>query len=572
MKLSNRTSRVILAVMIVLSLGVSVFYMSLKAGYHEDELLTYNLANSSKQLALGDWSTPQDMNEYLAVTPEHRFDYQQVVDNQIIDASHPPFYYAIVHTVCSFFPGVFSKWLAFVINLVMMTGSLIMLYKIGKRVTDTNLYALIAVGGYALSISCITSTIYLRMYSSLMFFVLAFIHITLWFCDKKNTVSWKHCLVMLPVVTLGILTQYYFILMAGLAGLVFLIFKIREKCFKDLFWYIGTAVVGAGLALAIYPHIIENVLGGNRGLGSLDLNIDLITIVTYVFYKLATYVRILAKEFFLDQIWLLVLCTVVALGFGIFFRFVKKKKLPQKAWFVIVPGVVYFALIALVSPFNSDRYVMASLPLISMMFTFAYIRIVNFTIKKPRFHIVMPVCMLLVSILGFVTVRPYYIYGKTNLNTPQTKDCVFVGTAMLEWNKCIDKFMRYDNTMIVQTTEMSHTLAADLESFANARGIVTNGKITAFADAYMNNGDVDRQEANSITALSTDSKIRSLDEVTVYISRLADSDTVIDYITQNTPLKNHELIQKDYSFDEFYNWYDYFVETESYCNVYRFYR
>ena len=207
MKLSNRTSRVILAVMIVLSLGVSVFYMSLKAGYHEDELLTYNLANSSKQLALGDWSTPQDMNEYLAVTPEHRFDYRQVVDNQIIDASHPPFYYAIVHTVCSFFPGVFSKWLAFVINLVMMTGSLIMLYKIGKRVTDTNLYALIAVGGYALSISCITSTIYLRMYSSLMFFVLAFIHITLWFCDMKNTVGWKHCLVMLPVVTLGILTQ-----------------------------------------------------------------------------------------------------------------------------------------------------------------------------------------------------------------------------------------------------------------------------------------------------------------------------------------------------------------------------
>ena len=572
MKLSNRTSRVILAVIIVLSLGVSVFYMSLKAGYHEDELLTYNLANSSKQLALGGWSTPQDMNEYLAVTPEHRFDYNQVVQNQIIDASHPPFYYAMVHTICSFFPGVFSKWLAFVINLVMMTGSLIMLYKIGRRVTGTNLYALIAVGGYALSVSCITSTIYLRMYCSLMFFVLAFIYITLWFYDKKNTVSWKHCLVMLPVVTLGILTQYYFILMAGLAGLVFLIFKIREKCFRDLFWYIGTAVVGAGLSLAIYPHIIENVLGGNRGLGSLDLNIDMITIVTYVFYKLGTYVQILAKEFFLNQIWLLALCTVAVLGFGIFFRFVKKKKLPRKAWFIIVPGIVFFAVISLVSPFNSDRYVMASLPLISVMFTFAFIRIVNFTIKNPRFHIIMPVCMLLVSVLGFVTVRPYYIYGKTNLNTPQTKDCVFVGTAMLEWNKCIDKFMNYDNTMIVQTTEMSHTLASELESFANARGVITNGKITAFADAYMNNGDVDRQEADSIKALATDSRIQSLSEVTVYISRLADSDTVIDYITNNTPLKNHELIQKDYSFDEFYNWYDYFVETESYCNVYRFYQ
>ena len=61
-------------------------------------------------------------------------------------------------------------------------------------------------------------------------------------------------------------------------------------------------------------------------------------------------------------------------------------------------------------------------------------------------------------------------------------------------------------------------------------------------------------------------------ELTVYISRLADSETVIRTITQTTALKNCELIQADYSFDEFYNWYDYFVETESYCNVYRFYR
>ena len=46
---------------------------------------------------------------------------------------------------------------------------------------------------------------------------------------------------------------------------------------------------------------------------------------------------------------------------------------------------------------------------------------------------------------------------------------------------------------------------------------------------------------------------------------------ILQYITENTKFKNCELIQEDYSFEEFYNWYDYFVETESYCNVYRFY-
>ncbi len=141
---------------------------------------------------------------------------------------------------------------------------------------------------------------------------------------------------------------------------------------------------------------------------------------------------------------------------------------------------------------------------------------------------------------------------------------------MLEWNKCIDKFMLYDGTMIVQSSKMSPTLGDELEEFATNRGVVTNGKINAFAAAYMNNGDVERTEGDSLTKLATDKKLRELDEVTVYISRLADREAVIDYITNNTRFKNYELIQADYDFEDFYNWYDYFVETESYCNVYVF--
>ena len=39
-------------------------------------------------------------------------------------------------------------------------------------------------------------------------------------------------------VLCGVLTQYYFILFAGLTGLVFLVLKIKEKCGKDLIKYI----------------------------------------------------------------------------------------------------------------------------------------------------------------------------------------------------------------------------------------------------------------------------------------------------------------------------------------------
>lgn len=570
MQISNKTARIILAALIIVSLCISTFFIASKQGYHEDELLTYNLANTQKQLNVdGGWNTSEDFNEYLTVAENDRFDYAQVVENQVIDASHPPFYYALVHTVCSFFPTVFSRYLAYSINVLAMIGILILLYMIGKRVTGSNFYALIGAGAYALSIACFTTTIYLRMYATLTFFVLLFVYQMLRLYDKKNEVKITDCLILLPIVILGILTQYYFILFAGLTGLIFLIFKIKEKCYKDLFLVLGTAAIGFGAAMLIYPHIIENVLGGNRGFGSLEISIDAITIVTYVVYKIFTYIEVLSKDLFLGQIWLFALCCVVLAASFIYFRFVKKRKLSPKAMFITIPPVLYFIFISLVSPFNSDRYVMASLPFIAMLFAFAFIRIFNiFKNEKARF--VVPVCVMLACVLSLTFVKPYYTYGMTNLYDTKTKNAVFVGTAMLEWNKVIDKLMLYDEAMIAQTSKMNPNLAQELEDFATKRGIVTNGKISAFADSYMYNGDTNKQMSSSLDKLKTDKKLNSLDEVTVYISRLADGDNVIDYITKNTGFKNYELIQADYSFDDFYNWYDYFVETESYCNVYKF--
>ena len=571
MKIDNKRANIILAVLIAVSLIISSVYMFTKQGYHEDELLTYNLANSSKQLSVdGGWNTYDDFNEYLSVSPDNRFDYAQVYQNQIIDASHPPFYYALVHMVCSFFPSVFNKWLAYSINIFAMAGVLVLLFKIGKRVTSSNLYALLATGAYALSIACITTTIYLRMYATLTFFVLAFLNMSLRLYDKKNTVNIKDCIMLAVIVMFGVLTQYYFILFAGLIGLVFLVFKIKEKCVKDLVKYIVSALLGAGVALCIYPFIIANVLGGNRGLGSLEYSIDFITIVTYVIYKLCTYIEVLSKDLFLGQIWLFALCAICAVGFGVYFRFINKKKLGRKAMFIVVPTLVYFIGISLLSPFNSDRYVMASLPLVAMMFTFAFIKIFEL-FKNEKLRLVLPISIVLAGAIGFMTVTPYYTYGKTNLYEPKTDRCIFVGTAMLEWNKCIDKLMQYDEAMIIQTSEMSRTLLDELEEFANSRGVITNGKIGELAGAYMFNGDTDKQQLDSMAKLKTDETLKNTDSVTVYISRLANNDDIINYILENTHFNSYELIQQDYSFDEFYNWYDYFVETESYCNVYRFY-
>lgn len=571
MKLNNKKTAILLAVVIVLSLTISTLFMLSKQGFHEDEILTYNLANSSKQLNVhGGWNTPEDFNEYLTVSPDGRFDYGLVYENQIIDASHPPFYYALVHTVCSFFPQTFSKYLAFSINMLAMTGILIMLFKIAKIISKNNLYSLIAVATFALSIACFTMTIYLRMYSTLTFFVLSMIYMNLKIYEQKNTAKAKDFIILGVITLFGTLTQYYFILFEALTALIMLVFKIKEKCFKDLRNYIIAVGVGSVLALCIYPFIITNVLGGNRGLGSIEISVDFITIVTYMLYKICTYFQVLAKDVFINQVWLFVALTAIALVFAVYMRFVKKEKLSRTAFMAFIPSIIYFIAISLVSPFNSDRYIMASLPLIVTLIVFTFLKLALLTKNKRLFYTV-PVCIAIICAIGIISVKPYYTYGKKpELYTPQTEKCVFVGTAMLEWNKSIDKLANYDEVMIVQTDKFSTTLDEELEAFASDRGIITNGKITEFMDGYMNNGG-EKEKTDSMSALKTDEKLSNEEYITVYISRLADEQSVIEYFTENTKFKKHDIISSDYAFNEFYNWYDYFVETESYCNVYRFY-
>lgn len=571
MNISDKKSRIFLAIVIVLSLALSTAFMMNKQGYHEDELLTYNLANSANILKTdGEWNSGEDFIDYLSVSDNDRFNYSQVYENQIIDASHPPFYYGLVHTVCSFFPNQFSRYFAFSINVLAMAGILIMLFKIVKKITKNNLYAFIAAGAFAFSIACTTMTIYLRMYATLTFFVLAMIYMNLKIYERKNNARLSDFLILGLITLLGTLTQYYFILFEGLTALIMLVFKIKEKNIKDLIKYIVTLALGSAAALCVYPYIITNVLGGNRGFGSLSISVDPITVVTYFVYKICTYIQVLAKDVFLNQIWLLALCGAALIGFWVYLRFVRKEKLSRTAFMAFVPSLVYFVAISLVSPFNSDRYIMASLPMLVAMLVLALIKFTRATGKKWLTTAV-PICLALTCAVGYITVKPYYMYGvKTELYTPQTERCVFVGTAMLEWNKSIDKLANYKETMIVQTPDFSPTLTDELEDFAEKRGVITNGKITEFMNGYMNNGS-EKEKTDSMPALKTDGKLAEEKEITVYISRLADREKVIGYITENTKFKHYELISEDYGFDEFYNWYDYFVETESYCNVYKFY-
>lgn len=563
MNIKNKTG-ILLALCIVLSLLLSIFYMTQKQGYHEDELLTYNLSNTSKQIISdGSIYTANDFNDFLTVDKNERFDFLRAYENQVNDSAHPPLYYILINFICSFFPAVFSKWFAFSLNAVFMSFAIFLLYKIAKRITNNQTYALIATFAYSMSIACITTTIYLRMYAMLTFFVLAFLYQNLKLYDNKAPKILNY-IIFSATIFIGTITHYYFILFELLTIIIFIVLKIKEKHYIELKKYIVSIAVGCLVALCVYPYIITNILIGDRSLSSYDLSVNLMTIITYGIYKLCTYAEIVAKEIFIGQIWLFAVITLAIIVTLLYRRFFLKKKLSHKLTLIIFPTLAFFIGIALLSPFNSDRYIMASLPIIVMLYVFALINALKRF--KNKESIIASASVILIALLGLGMVTPNYVYGKTNLYNPVTDNCIFVGTPVLEWNKCIDKLMQYKNVQIVQTNNFSPTLLNEIEDLAEKRGIYTGGKIGALVDDFIS----DCRESDSSETLSQ-IEDNNLNEVTVYISRLADKDMVIKYITENTKFKNYELIQSDYSFDDFYNWYDYFISTESYCNVYRFY-
>ena len=104
--------------LLLLQLLLLIYYGSRKSGFHEDEFYSYYSTNKTAGLFVNDreWIDRDSYRNEFVVLPGEQFRYGIVKQMQSWDV-HPPLYYYILHTVCSLFPGVFSKWLGIAVNL-----------------------------------------------------------------------------------------------------------------------------------------------------------------------------------------------------------------------------------------------------------------------------------------------------------------------------------------------------------------------------------------------------------------------------------------------------------------------
>lgn len=263
-----------LLLLLILQLTVLLYYADRKAGFHEDEFYSYYSTNKTAGLFVEDrtWQERDNFRNDFVVLENERFRYNIVKQMQSWDV-HPPFYYYLLHTVCSLFPGIFSKWLGIAVNIAAFIPCFFLLFSIvrnvmedkddteGKRATG---FAFMICLFWGFSGAVISGAMFIRMYQWLTLFILllTWLHVKAW---KKEKFGIRFYFPLAATVFLGFMTQYYYIIFHVFLGAGLCLLLLKGKRIKELFLYGFSCGVGLLAAILYYPASFSHIFRGYRG-------------------------------------------------------------------------------------------------------------------------------------------------------------------------------------------------------------------------------------------------------------------------------------------------------------------
>lgn len=262
--------RIILFILIVvLSLSRIIYlFVTEKSGLHSDEIWSYGLANSyyepyiytdadeTELHNLNEWISGETFKNYITVQDDQRFNYPSVNYNMSKDM-HPPLFFFILHTICSFFPNTYSLWYGFVINVVLFVIIMIYIFRLSKLLTNNDYFALAFTAYFGFCDGVLNLFEFIRMYAlsttiftALMFYMLRLI--------KSGNIK-KNVPFIAITIFLGAYTHHFFVIAAGAFALFASLYFLFRKKFKILFIN-GFSMLGAvGLSVLVFPATIPHL-------------------------------------------------------------------------------------------------------------------------------------------------------------------------------------------------------------------------------------------------------------------------------------------------------------------------
>ena len=353
-----------MVLILVVQLAFSLFWADQKQYLAPDELFSYVSANNPdyigkvpKDVWLGDgWYT-----EYASAQADHTFEYEIPYYNQDKDV-HPPLFYLFLHTACSVIPGEFSFLAGTACNIAFFMACTIVLYFLTKEVFKSKGCGVLTAFLFAVSYSGLNTIVFVRLYMLMALLVLLHALVYMKYMEKEK-IPLKGYLFLGLTLVAGMLTQYYFVMIAFFFALWYGVKFLSQKQYKKTACFVGTFAVSAGVSIGCYPTMIHHIFGTSRGVEARE---NLSHAGGYL-DKLKTMWGLLDSQLF-TNVFLLIFLGIIIL---ILISFVCKKELSRAPMWKI--GVIlfaccgYFLIVTKIAPYQIDRYLMPIYPLIYMV-------------------------------------------------------------------------------------------------------------------------------------------------------------------------------------------------------------
>ena len=452
-----------MCLLFILSSSITI---SQKVNYHLDEMMSYGLSNNIGGVYMtfeeGVRYSPaqEEFLSYVTADMGHRFEYDIPYENQKSDV-HPPLYYFILHTICSFFPETFSKWYAGIINIVFGLLALVILNKVLILCADGKkdiTYAGLPV--FALSSGILNAVSFFRMYIIAMFLCLLLGYMIL--TAAKDNCSYRFYLRLFAVILLGALTHYYVMIYTVFLCACYGVFLVLKKRFRDILGLVLASGFAAAWAVLLFPRMLYHMFGGYRGEEALS---SLTTVDVGFGGKIEALISYLDQDiwgnFLIPMTVLMLLAVVISITRK---NTVSVPKM-ERYILLLVPSAFYCIFISWISGNFVKRYFY---PIYLVLLTICIVSLYDIVrvIFRRKFIIAYSIIVVCMIVFGFIFGDREFLYKDTeNLiefaKTKKDVDCLCIYDA--RWN-VTPEFMEirnYGSVTFVRITDID--MLDDLE-------------------------------------------------------------------------------------------------------------
>ena len=331
----------------------------------------------------------------------------------------------------------------------------------------------------------VTTVIFIRMYTLLMFatVLFAYLHLRLWKqLDEPENRTKNICLHLSIALTtfLGFMTQYYFILVAFFFSVIWWGYLLLSKKYRQVVGYMVTMGGSLLCSVAFWPYLIQHIFFGYRGRqafqsaakGENDIQ-TMFTIISEQFFMkrgklllgLAALLCIIAVLCQFIQIKIRIEKGNIAccmekrnrcIALPIEFTFTAKQCFLIQTLIAVLLDV---AVIATIAPYKTDRYLFNIYPLVIMLTAVVFVSLMKKITTNQRWQCGILVFLLAVTFASYGTTDVGYLYKGTRekMKTAQKYSDLPVVVLLthdnLDFTTCSDTIYFIYGQMVYPTDE-----------------------------------------------------------------------------------------------------------------------